>query len=66
MDTWVLPQGWIDTMDDIHHHDLTIFYAEYKCTGPGSNLAARPAWIRRLSDTDAKEFIGVHFIRGET
>ncbi|MCH93421.1 hypothetical protein A2U01_0014371, partial [Trifolium medium] len=24
----------------------TVFYAEYKCTGPGSNLAARPAWIR--------------------
>ncbi|MCH90629.1 putative pectinesterase 53-like [Trifolium medium] len=65
MDTLVLPQGWIDTMDG-HHHNLTVFYAEYKCSGPGSSFAGRPAWIRRLSDEDAKEFIGVHFIRGET
>ncbi|GAU41093.1 hypothetical protein TSUD_139950 [Trifolium subterraneum] len=65
MDTLVLPQGWIDTMDG-NHHNLTVFYAEYKCSGPGSNLAGRPAWIRRLSDKDAKEFTGVHFIYGET
>ncbi|XP_045791215.1 probable pectinesterase 53 [Trifolium pratense] len=65
MDNLVLPQGWVDTMDDGDHH-LSVFYAEYKCTGPGSNFAGRLPWIQRLSDKDAQEFIGVHFIYGET
>ncbi|CAJ2637200.1 unnamed protein product [Trifolium pratense] len=65
MDNLVLPQGWVDTMDDGDHH-LSVFYAEYKCTGPGSNFAGRLPWIQRLSDKDAQEFIRVHFIYGET
>ncbi|WJX25634.1 pectinesterase [Trifolium repens] len=66
MDNLVLPEGWVDSMGDGHHHNLTVFYAEYKCSGPGSCFARRPSWIRRLSDKDAQEFIGVQFIHGDT
>ncbi|WJX24268.1 pectinesterase [Trifolium repens] len=66
MGNLVLPEGWVDSMGDQHHHNLTVFYAEYKCSGPGSSFARRPSWIRRLSDKDAQEFIGVQFIHGDT
>ncbi|WJX25523.1 pectinesterase [Trifolium repens] len=65
MDTLVLPEGWVDSMDG-HPHNMTVFYAEYKCSGPGSSFARRPSWKRRLSDKDAQEFTGVQFIYGDT
>ncbi|WJX56814.1 pectinesterase [Trifolium repens] len=66
MDSLVLPEGWVDSMDNKDHHNLTVFYAEYKCSGPGSSFSRRPRWIRRLSFKDAQEFIGVQFIYGDT
>ncbi|KAK2391967.1 putative pectinesterase [Trifolium repens] len=60
----VLPQGWEDTM--YTNRSLTVYYGEYKCSGPGSNLAGRPPWVHRLTDQEAKEFIGTQFIYGDT
>lgn len=65
MESLVIPQGWDDTMDN-QNHSLTVYYGEYKCTGLGSNLAGRPPWVHRLTDTEAQQFIGTQFIQGDT
>ncbi|GAU41090.1 hypothetical protein TSUD_139930 [Trifolium subterraneum] len=43
MNNIILPQGWDDTMN-AQNSSLTAYYGEYKCSGPGSNLARRPPW----------------------
>ena len=42
----------------------TVFYGQYKSTGPGSNYAGRVAWSRELTDQEAKPFISLSFIDG--
>ena len=44
----------------------TIYYGEYKCSGPGSNFSGRAPWARNLTDEEAQPFIEIHFIEGET
>ncbi|KAF5726424.1 Pectinesterase [Tripterygium wilfordii] len=69
MDKIVIPPGWEDDMGDGHSKNHSkIFYGEYKCTGPGSrsNVTGRVPWSRVLTDKEAKPFIGVHFVEGET
>jgi hypothetical protein len=43
----------------------TVFYAEYKCYGPGANRANRVPWSRVLTDKQALPFIHTGFINGE-
>ncbi|XP_057461298.1 probable pectinesterase 53 [Actinidia eriantha] len=64
MDSIVLPQGWGDWGDP--KRDLQVYYAEYKCSGPGANFTGRVPWARQLTDADAKPFIGTQFIDGDT
>ncbi|EOY30632.1 Pectin lyase-like superfamily protein isoform 3 [Theobroma cacao] len=52
MDNIIIPKGW------------TVFYGQYKCTGPGSNFAGRVSWSRELTDEEAKPFISLGFIDG--
>ncbi|XP_050891756.1 probable pectinesterase 53 [Lathyrus oleraceus] len=61
----VLPKGWEDTMNGTHYPN-TIYYGEYKCSGPGSNFSGRAPWARNLTDEEAQPFIEIHFIEGET
>jgi pectinesterase len=42
----------------------TVFYGQYKCTGPGANYAGRVDWSRELTDEEAKPFISLSFIDG--
>jgi pectinesterase len=42
----------------------TVFYGQYKCTGPGANYAGRVQWSRELTDEEAKPFISLDFIDG--
>ncbi|XP_058742712.1 probable pectinesterase 53 [Vicia villosa] len=65
MDKIVLPKGWEDSWGD-QKRNLTVYYGEYKCSGPGSNLSKRVSWTRILTDEEAQPFIGIHFIQGDT
>ena len=42
----------------------TVFYGQYKCSGPGANHAGRVDWSRELTDEEAKPFISLSFIDG--
>ncbi|KAF9662442.1 hypothetical protein SADUNF_Sadunf18G0053700 [Salix dunnii] len=52
MDNIIIPKGW------------TVFYGQYKCTGPGANFAGRVSWSRELTDSEAKPFTSLNFIDG--
>lgn len=47
-------QGWHDWNKEVSHS--TACYAEYRCSGPGSDLSGRPDWIHRLSDAEAGRY----------
>ncbi|KAF9669232.1 hypothetical protein SADUNF_Sadunf14G0086500 [Salix dunnii] len=64
MDKIVLPQGWNDWGDQ--RRDSRVYYGEYKCTGPGSNLTGRVTWARVLTDEEAGPFIGTYYVEGDT
>ncbi|AES92153.1 pectinesterase [Medicago truncatula] len=57
MDSVVNSRGW-------YHHgsNETIFFGEYKCSGPG---AVRLNYKRILSDEEAKHFLSMAYIHGE-
>ncbi|KAJ4847157.1 hypothetical protein Tsubulata_036539 [Turnera subulata] len=52
MDKIITPTGW------------TVFYGQYKCSGPGANYGKRVSWSRELTQQEAKPFISVDFING--
>ncbi|KAK7269586.1 hypothetical protein RIF29_22318 [Crotalaria pallida] len=64
MDKIVISKGWSDWGDQ--KRDLRVYYGEYKCSGPGANLTGRVPWTRMLTDEEAKPFIGIQFIEGDT
>lgn len=37
--------------------EKTVFFAEYKNSGPGADLQARPDWVHRLTDSEAAVFM---------
>lgn len=45
-------------------HGRTVFYGQYKCSGPGANYIGRVSWSRELTDEEAKPFISLSFIDG--
>ncbi|KAH7428010.1 hypothetical protein KP509_10G071200 [Ceratopteris richardii] len=62
-DDIIRPEGWFDWGDK--SRQKTVFYAEYKCSGPGANRDGRVSWSRVLSDKQAKPFLHTGFINGE-
>ncbi|XP_021851953.1 probable pectinesterase 53 [Spinacia oleracea] len=62
IDNIIIPAGWYNWGDP--NRELTVFYGQYKCTGPGSNFAGRVAWSRELTDEEAGPFISLSFIDG--
>ncbi len=46
----ICPEGWHDWGKEYAH--ATIFYGEYNSYGPGADMAARPDWIRRISQRE--------------
>jgi pectin methylesterase-like acyl-CoA thioesterase len=59
MGPWIAPAGWHEWEHDGKASLPTAFYAEYKSTGPGANLARR-----QLSDAEAKRFAVTTFFDG--
>ncbi|KAL9224550.1 hypothetical protein vseg_000574 [Gypsophila vaccaria] len=62
MDNIIIPKGWSDWGDP--NRDMTVFYGQYKCTGPGADFASRVAWSKELTDDEAKPFLSLSFIDG--
>ncbi|GMI94846.1 hypothetical protein like AT5G19730 [Hibiscus trionum] len=62
MDNIILPKGWYNWGDP--NREMTVFYGQYKCTGPGASFAGRVPWSRELTDKEAEPFISVSFIDG--
>ncbi|XP_043703228.1 probable pectinesterase 53 [Telopea speciosissima] len=62
MDNIIIPEGWYDWGDP--KREITVFYGQYKCTGPGAVTSGRVKWSRELSDEEAKSFISLSFIDG--
>ncbi|XP_052182406.1 probable pectinesterase 53 isoform X2 [Diospyros lotus] len=62
MDNIIIPQGWHNWGDP--NRELTVFYGQYKCTGPGARFAGRVSWSRELTDEEAKPFISLSFVDG--
>lgn len=48
----------------LHLQIRTVFYGQYKCTGPGSSFAGRVSWSKELTDEEAQPFISLIFIDG--
>ncbi|KAF2290827.1 hypothetical protein GH714_015671 [Hevea brasiliensis] len=62
MDKIITPGGWSDWGDK--NRDMTVFYGQYKCSGPGADFGGRVSWSRELTDQEAKPFISINFIDG--
>ncbi|KAK9274507.1 hypothetical protein L1049_021756 [Liquidambar formosana] len=62
MDNIIIPKGWYNWGDP--SRELTVFYGQYKCTGPGASFAGRVSWSRELTNEEAKPFISLSFIDG--
>ena len=48
----IIPAGW----KTWNGNENTCFYAEYKCTGPGSDTSNRAEWSHQLSDAQASVY----------
>ncbi|XP_006646312.2 probable pectinesterase 53 [Oryza brachyantha] len=62
MDDIIVPRGWYNWGDP--NREMTVFYGQYKCTGPGASFSGRVSWSRELTDDEAKPFISLSFIDG--
>ncbi|CAL9072101.1 unnamed protein product, partial [Musa textilis] len=62
MDAIIVPRGWYNWGDP--NREMTVFYGQYKCSGPGARYAGRVSWSRELTDEEAKPFITLSFIDG--
>ncbi|XP_061371155.1 probable pectinesterase 53 [Gastrolobium bilobum] len=62
MDNIIIPKGWYNWGDP--NREMTVFYGQYKCTGPGASFAGRVSWSRELTDEEAKPFISLNYIDG--
>ncbi|XP_019422833.1 PREDICTED: probable pectinesterase 53 [Lupinus angustifolius] len=62
MDNIIIPRGWYNWGDP--NREVTVFYGQYKCTGPGAGFAGRVSWSKELTDEEAKPFISINYIDG--
>ena len=47
----IRPEGWRDWHDAARKGD--VYYAEWRCEGPGADRSGRVAWSRELTDAHA-------------
>ncbi|XP_075653160.1 putative pectinesterase 53 [Castanea sativa] len=63
MDKIITPKGWYDWGDK--NREMTVFYGQYKCWGPGADFGGRVSWSRELTAEEAEPFISLGFINGQ-
>ncbi|CAK9157053.1 unnamed protein product [Ilex paraguariensis] len=62
MDKIITPRGWYNWGDKTR--EMTVFYGQFKCSGPGSDFGGRVSWSRQLTQQEAEPFISLDFIDG--
>ncbi|KAF8008806.1 hypothetical protein BT93_K2451 [Corymbia citriodora subsp. variegata] len=62
MTSVVNPLGWSNNFHP--ERDSTVAFAEYKCSGPGSNPAGRAKFTKQLSDAEAQTYTSLSYIVG--
>ena len=50
----ITPEGWSNWSNA--ENEKTVFYAEHKNVGAGSNVSGRVKWSKQLTDKEAKEY----------
>ncbi|OAY45430.1 hypothetical protein MANES_07G060100v8 [Manihot esculenta] len=58
----VNPLGWSN--NNIPERDSTVFFGEYKNSGPGAAPKRRVKFTKQLTDREAKRFISLGYIQG--
>lgn len=61
LDKGVKPVGWDNWRDP--NREKTVFYAEYRSSGPGANPSARVKWSHQLTDQEAIKFLPENFMK---
>lgn len=54
--------GWTDNFRPERRR--TVFYGEYKCSGPGASPAERVEYTKQLSDAEARPFLVLDYVQG--
>jgi pectinesterase len=62
MGAHIRPEGWHNWGKV--ENEKTARFAEYGCTGPGANLAARVGWMKQLSEEEAKVYTVKSILQG--
>ncbi|XP_050228469.1 probable pectinesterase 53 [Mercurialis annua] len=62
MDKIITPTGWYDWGDK--NREMTVFYGQYQCSGPGARFGGRVSWSRELTEQEVKPFISIDFVDG--
>ncbi|XP_019162173.1 PREDICTED: pectinesterase 2-like [Ipomoea nil] len=57
----IKPEGWHGVPGKTHYGGTT-YFGEYKNTGPGAKLTARPNFVKKMKDQEVKKFISFGFI----
>ncbi|KAI4314784.1 hypothetical protein L6164_027659 [Bauhinia variegata] len=60
MDKIIIPRGWSNWGDK--NRETTVFYGQYKCSGPGAHSRGRVTWSRELTREEAAPFLSLNFI----
>ncbi|KAJ8763406.1 hypothetical protein K2173_002289 [Erythroxylum novogranatense] len=60
----IVPLGWDNWTDGTNQS--SVFYAEYKCYGPGADRSKRVKWSQSLSKDEATPFLTKDMIGGKT
>ncbi|KAH7436676.1 hypothetical protein KP509_05G030500 [Ceratopteris richardii] len=64
MSNIIVPDGWYDWGQPSRQR--TVYYGQYKCSGPGANTDGRVSWSHELSDSEAQPFLQLSFINAGT
>ncbi|KAJ7961864.1 Pectinesterase [Quillaja saponaria] len=62
MDNIVNPAGWTNNFHP--ERESTVYFGEFKNTGPGSDPKTRVKFVKQLSDAEVKPFISLGYIEG--
>ncbi|XP_031477155.1 probable pectinesterase 53 [Nymphaea colorata] len=62
MDNIIMSRGWYNWGDP--RRQMTVFYGQYKCYGPGANFSGRVSWSKELTPQEAEPFLSLNFIDG--